>query len=240
MTSFVPPARRPLPIFLIADTSGSMKGEKIATLNHAIRTMMSELGELADVRGDVQVALITFGAEPRLIQSLTPANQANIPELNAEGKTPLGGALELVSAIIEDDLSLPLRAFAPSLVLMSDGAPTDLPEELKVRVANGRANRNDFLAWEPIAALHRGRRGRTAQRLALSIGAGDVEAPTHALLEAFINTPGIPVVHAADTGGISRFLRWVTLSVASRTLSRDPNVPVLPSLDPFENNELIF
>ena len=202
--------------------------------------MVSELGSLQDVRGEVHVALVTFGGDSKLLCPLTPADQLQLPELQAGGKTPLGSAIDLVRALLEDESEISSRAFAPSVVLLSDGAPTDLPDDLKERVIRGEIAVDDYLSWGPLKSLRASPRCARAQRLALAIGTGEEGESTHAVLEAFVNTPGIPVIRAADAGGIARFLRWVTLSVATRTRSRDPNTPVLPALSPFDNDEIIF
>ena len=235
MYQFNPVKLRPLPVLVMADTSGSMKGEKIEALNHALRTMAAELAKLDDVRGEVYLGVITFGGEPEILQPLVPVREANIPELSARGRTPLGSALSIAQALLEDREVIPARAFFPTLVLISDGQPTDLPEGLTSRMGRvGSAGgaeelRDAYLGWEPIRNLHASYRAARAQRLALGIGAGGPGDPTYALLEAFINQPGVPVARANEAGAILRFLQWVTLSVASRTRGRDPNA-ITPEL----------
>ncbi|MFL5346088.1 MAG: hypothetical protein ACJ8AT_14970 [Hyalangium sp.] len=43
----------------------------------------------------------------------------------AEGRTLMGAAFELARELIEDRTRLPARAYRPTLVLVSDGIPTD-------------------------------------------------------------------------------------------------------------------
>lgn len=238
---------RPLPVLVLADTSGSMKGEKIEAMNHALRTMAAELAALDDVRGEVYLGVITFGGEPNILQPPIPARQVKLPELSAGGKTPLGAALAIAHDLLEDRDIIPNRAFSPTLVLISDGQPTDLPDELMSRIArrttaNADELRETFLKWEPIQQLHTATRAARSQRLALGIEAGGSGDPTYALLEAFINQPGVPVARASEAGAILRFLQWVTLSVASRTKGRDPNaiVPELLDLSKLTDDGLVL
>ena len=51
LNSYVAREPRPLPIFILADTSGSMQGDKINALNLALREMLNALNEAGDIRG---------------------------------------------------------------------------------------------------------------------------------------------------------------------------------------------
>ena len=51
LNSFVAQEARPLPIFILADASGSMSGPKIQELNLALRDMVSALNNVTDIRG---------------------------------------------------------------------------------------------------------------------------------------------------------------------------------------------
>ena len=54
---------RALPVFILADTSGSMDGEKIQALNNALREMVTSLKSVEDIRGEFKVGIITFGGD---------------------------------------------------------------------------------------------------------------------------------------------------------------------------------
>ena len=85
---------RPLPIFILADTSGSMRGEKINELNLALREMLNALNAADDIRGKFQLCVISFGKETEVLQPLADIEGLEIPELTAAGKTPMGQAFE--------------------------------------------------------------------------------------------------------------------------------------------------
>ena len=61
LNSYVAREPRPLPIFILADTSGSMRGEKINELNLALREMLNALNAADDIRGKFQLSVIAFG-----------------------------------------------------------------------------------------------------------------------------------------------------------------------------------
>lgn len=66
------------------------------------------------------------------------------------------------------------------------------------------------------------------------------EDANEAMLNAFINSTNVPVISARDARGIEKFFRWVTMSVSSRSVSRDPNNPVLPAFNEFDDEEFSF
>ncbi len=148
----------------------------------------------------------------------------------------MGAAFELLTGLIEDTTVVPPRAFSPTIVLVSDGIPTDIPGDLYRKYADGAVTSGDFLNWDPLRALLASERGSKCIRLAIGIGADTNDA----MLEAFVNSDTIPVIRAQDARSIQRFFRWVTMSVSSRSVSRDPNQPVIPAFDEFDEEELAF
>ena len=222
LKNFVAREPRPLPIFIMADTSGSMKGEKIDELNLALREMVNTLNNLDDIRGKFQLAIIAFGGdEVNIVQPLTDIEGMELKELSAAGRTPMGAALGAVKELIEDREIVSSRSYAPTVVLISDGIPTDCPEEIY--------KTKKYSEWEPIISFHNGERSSKCQCLALGIGE---DADTD-MLKAFIDNSEIPVVKAHDVSGIAKFFRWVTMSTVARMNSINPNEVsfVSPMLD---------
>ena len=208
---FVAREPRPLPIFILADTSGSMRGEKINELNLALREMLNALNAADDIRGKFQLCVISFGKETEVLQPLADIEGLEIPELTAAGKTPMGQAFELVKGLIEDRETVSSRAYTPTIVLISDGIPTDCSEEMY--------RRKNYFDWEPLKELHQGERSSKCQRLALGIGEdADID-----MLKVFIDNPEIPLIKTKDASGITKFFRWVTMSTVARMNSINPN-----------------
>ena len=217
---------RALPIFILVDTSGSMSGAKINALNSALRDMVHSLNEVNDIPGKFQLAIITFGDTVNYFQELADVDKITLSELTANGCTPMGQAFEMVKELIEDKDKVSSRAYSPTIVLLSDGLPTDCPSQI--------FNTKSYLDWEPLKALHSGERSKKCLRLALGIG-GDAD---HEMLEAFINNSEVPVITTKDASGISKFFKWVTMSTISRMSSVNPNMPlVLPTSDVYNPND---
>ena len=229
LNQFVAKEPRPLPIFILADTSGSMRGEKINELNLALREMLNALNSMDDIRGKFQLCVIGFGSSVDVVQPLADLPDVSLQELSAAGNTPMGTAFSAVHNLIEDREVVSSRSYAPTIVLVSDGQPTDCD--------NHMSGFNEFLTWEPLKTLHTDTRSSKCQRLALGIGAdADVE-----MLKAFVNNPEIPVIKTQDAAGITKFFRWVTMSTVARMNSINPDSPstVAPIFDMDEEDIVI-
>jgi uncharacterized protein YegL len=207
---------RPLPVILLADVSGSMAAEgKIDALNGAVAEMVAAFAEEDAALAEIRLAVVTFGAEARLHRPLTAARQVSWEPMRATGRTPMGAAFDLATDLIEDRERVPSRAYRPTLVLVSDGVPTD--------------------DWRtPLARLLGSERAGKAQRFALAIGA-DADRD---MLAAFLADPESRVFEAHESRQIKRFFRRVTMSVGLRSRSATPDRSVVVSpeeLDDFDD-----
>lgn len=77
LSNFVSKEPRALPVFILADTSGSMMGAKINELNLALRQMVSEFQNVDEIRGKFQLSIITFGPIVQVIQPLADIEGSN-------------------------------------------------------------------------------------------------------------------------------------------------------------------
>lgn len=201
LKEFTTQTARPLPVILLADVSGSMGVDgKIQSLNHAVREMIHAFQDESDLRAEIHVSIITFGGQSQVHMPLGPARNASWSDLGASGGTPMGAAFDLARQLVEDKATVPGRAYRPTIVLVSDGQPTD--------------------AWEqPLQALLGSERGSKAFRMALAIGA-DAD---HAVLQAFLADPDSRVYRADEARQIREFFQPVTMSVSARSRSANPN-----------------
>lgn len=236
LNNFVPAQPRPMPVFLLVDASGSMRNEKIQSVNTALREMIASFRAVQDVRGEIQLAIITFGDKVSIAQELAPLDKLTLTELGAAGKTPMGSAFELLLLMLEDKEIVLSRAYTPTIVLISDGIPTDIPKEVWDKAVAGEADMVDFLNWLPLKALHTSERGSKCIRLAMGIG----EDANDEMLTAFVNRLGVPVIKAHDARGIEEFFQWVTLSVTSRSVSKNPDMLIIPDFDDFADAEIVI
>ena len=210
MQQFAVATARPLPVIILADVSGSMlENNNIGALNAALKDFLSTLSQESRLNAEIHVSIITFGgAKAEVHVPLTPAWQINqTNDLVALGGTPMGGAFELAVEMIENKEIIPSRAYKPTIVLISDGIPTD--------------------NWESsFNKLKNSDRAQKASRMAMAIGAGADKN----MLKAFVNDlEASEVFEAHNAKEIHRFFRAVSMSVSSRAQSNTPNQ--LPTVD---------
>lgn len=200
-SKFTAPKAKPLPVILLLDVSGSMSGSKISELNASVQDMLNEFSNTESSEVEIHVSIITFGTQVKLHQSLTNASAIEWQNLVADGLTPLGTALKMAKAMIEDKDVIPSRAYRPTVILVSDGGPTDQWEQpLHEFIVHGRSSKCD--------------------RMAVAIGAGADES----VLGKFIEGTTHRLFYAKDSKQLRDFFKFVTMSVTIRTKSQTPNI----------------
>ena len=166
-----------------------MGGKKIESLNFAIRNMLPELKEAAaeNPNAEVLVGAVKFsnGASWH-VASPVPIEQFSWDDLEANGATDMGKALQLVAAQL-DQARMPQRALPPVLVLISGSKPTD-----DVNVG--------------LRALMDQPWGRKAVRIAVAVG----DDADHTVLQRFIGHPGLEPLQANSAESLVKFIKWVS------------------------------
>ena len=198
--------KRPLPFILIADTSSSMKEHgKIASLNTAIKEMIQRL-QLMQQDEEVQFLITIVGFERGSIKEFFHAvnvQEIEWADLNASGVTPLGDAFLKVADLLGQEDVVPKNSYAPILLLVSDGQPTDA----KGHFSDG---------WrESLKLLKAAPRGDRGMAFAMAIGPDADED----MLSAFSSNG--KVFFANDGEKICQFFQLVTLAT-SVSLGKDP------------------
>ena len=197
---------KPLPVVLLLDTSSSMNagGEqsKIVELDSAVRDMIKDFAHEEQLEIEIQVSVITFGyGGVQLALPYTNASKVEMKKLEAQGNTPMGMALRMAKDMIEDKETTPSRAYRPLVILCSDGAPND--------------------DWEvPMDNFIKDGRSSKCDRMAMAIGSDANEA----VLKRFIEGTENPLFYAKDASSMHKFFKFVTMSVATRSHSQNPNV----------------
>lgn len=211
------PKARPLPVILLLDVSGSMDGDKIESLYEATVGMVKSFVEEEVKETIINIAIITFGNEVKLHTNFTPVRDLQskgIVKFVASGMTPLGVALKMAKDIIEDKDIMPSLSYKPAVVLVSDGAPND----------NWKQPLDDFI---------NGKRSSRSQRFAIAIG-NDADKGVLKLFTGNEDT----VFFAEDAEDIVDNFKKVTMSVATRSKSTDPNnVPIPEKQFTYDNDD---
>ena len=137
MNELEPVARPLLPIFFVLDTSGSMTGQPISMLNHAMEEVINILENFAASNADalLKIGVLQFSSGAKWMQpkGLEEFGDFVYNPLTAGGLTDMGAALD------ELDQKLSRRAFLvsttgrckPIIIFMTDGQPTDDSENNK-------------------------------------------------------------------------------------------------------------
>jgi uncharacterized protein YegL len=147
--------RRQMVMFFLIDTSGSMEGTKIGSVNTAIREVIPELRDIGGADIDLKIAVMEFStgfawqnlAGPVSVDTFTWSNLA------VDGATNIGTAFVELNVKLSRNsfLQAPSASVAPVIMLMSDGWPSD--------------------EWEPgLAALKNNNWFKSAVKVALAIG----------------------------------------------------------------------
>lgn len=123
--------RRTLTVFFLIDTSGSMAGGKISSLNVAIRDTLPMLEQISSENTDteIKIAALQFASGcdwmyPRPL----PVEDFEWNDLEATGLTSLGAAYqELLKKLSQTSgfMQEANASCAPIMILFSDGVPTD-------------------------------------------------------------------------------------------------------------------
>lgn len=202
LNDFLIQKTRPLPVIVAIDRSGSMgENGKIDALNIALRDFISSVKEENSNKAEIHVALYSFGGDSSTCDlPITPVNQVEPLTYQAQGKTPMGGAFRMLKTLIEDKNLIPSRSYKPTIVLLTDGLPTD-----------------DYLT--PLNELINEGRSSKAFRMAMAIG----DDADKNMLAKFVSSPEY-LIRGEMARDIRKFFRFVTMSVTQRIKSQNPDL----------------
>jgi uncharacterized protein YegL len=124
---------------LLLDTSGSMQGEAINALNQGLLTFKQGLMKDPLASRRVEVAIITFDSEVKVVQDFVTADQFEPPKLTAQGQTFMGGginkALDLIQSRKATYRQNGVAYYRPWAFMITDGEPQGEPDHIVLQAS---------------------------------------------------------------------------------------------------------
>jgi uncharacterized protein YegL len=122
------------PCVLLLDTSSSMRGAPIAALNAGLQTFQENLRHDDLALRRVEVAVVAFDSDVRVVQDFVTADRFVPLELTAQGYTHMGAAiqqaLDLLQARKEQYRSNGVAYYRPWVFMITDGEPQGEPDDM--------------------------------------------------------------------------------------------------------------
>lgn len=120
------------PCVLLLDTSGSMRGAPIEALTKGLQTFKDDLARDPLASRRVELAMVTFDSEVKVVQDFVTVDQFNPPALTAQGLTFMGSAvhkaLDLIQARKAKYRANGVAYYRPWVFMITDGEPQGEPD----------------------------------------------------------------------------------------------------------------
>jgi uncharacterized protein YegL len=197
-----PVPRKTMVLFFLIDTSGSMFGTKIGSVNNAIEEIVPDLKAMSDGNPDAQIkiAALEFSSGVKWLTESgpVPADTFRWNPVDAMGVTDMGEAFRELREKLSKTAFMQeaTGSYAPVIFLMTDGEPTD--------------------DWEkPLNELRENRWFEHAIKIALAVG----DDANIDVLKKFVDTEDA-VVKATNSELLKKMIKFVSVrssQVASRS-----------------------
>lgn len=214
------PGEPHLACVLLVDTSGSMEGDAIESLNESINQFKKQTAKDPMAQKRVDIAIIEFNDHASVVQDFVPISKMEPIKLEAGGLTNMAEGINLAIDKVKERnrfyASLGTPCFKPWIFMISDGAPyigtskqTELESEMEKAAERIRAEEN---------------KGSHGKLKFFALGISDYDKET-----LFKLTKRVMALTDTDFSGI---FNWMSESMVAISVSRvDENVQLgnLPS-----------
>ena len=186
---------RRLPVYILIQTSGAMRGEPIESIKVGLGTMISSLRQDPFALESVYLSVITFNIKPEQLMPLTELEKIQIPPIQQPGSggTHLGEALQFICNTFDDEIQLTTPEakgdWMPLLFVMSDGRASDPQLFNKVIPELKRKNFGSIIAC--------------------SVGSKTDVENLKKISDNVVN------LETTDSGTFKQFFKWVSASVSA-------------------------
>jgi uncharacterized protein YegL len=130
---------------LLLDTSGSMSGSPINELNAGLQAFRDELVKDDLAKKRVEVAIVEFNSNIKLVQDFVTAEEFQPPTLSATGLTGMGAGIEKALDLIQERKQKykdnGVTYYRPWIFLITDGAPTDSTQIAETRLKKSESDK---------------------------------------------------------------------------------------------------
>lgn len=202
---------RRLPVYILIDTSGSMKGEPIESVKVGLSDMIATLRLDPYALETVCVSIITYDKDIKQVLPLTELANLQMPDIVCpdSGPTHTGAALNMLCSCYDREVNKGTKEqkgdWMPLLFLLTDGKPSDL---VVYDEAIANVKRHPFTN---IVACAAGPKAKTE--------------PLKKLTDKVFS------LDTMDCSTFKKFFQWVTLNVqqGGRTMGATDNIELTPT-----------
>lgn len=210
---------RRLPVYILIETAGGMRGERIEAVKNGLDVMVSRLRQDPFALESVFISLIRFDRIAEVIIPLTELELLQIPEIDIPQSSPphTGEALEFLCEQVEKEIIKSNEGqkgdWRPLLFILTRGVPAD-KEKFK-------------------AVINRVKEKNFATIVACTAGSRNSEEDMKLLTNHVVH------LDTADSATLTSFFKWVSASIGAGNLSTSSDVEITLPPPPQENQPVI-
>lgn len=124
------------PCIVLVDSSGSMNGRKIDSVNHGIKELKQTLLQDELTASRAEIAIVQFNDNAKTVQDFATPRDMNPATIQAGGSTNISGAIHSAITMLEERKRTyrtnGIECYRPIVILITDGEPTsDNPQLLQ-------------------------------------------------------------------------------------------------------------